>query len=293
MGVDVKTLGSVKPGALHGLDDGARDAARLGVGARDVVSVAGVAVAHDLGQNLGSARTGMLEFLKHDDACALAHHEAVAACVERTARRLGVGVLGQRFSIRETGHGFGYERSLGATGNDGVGVAVLDGAERLADRVCRGGTGGHHGQGGAIELLPDGDFAGCHVRDHHGDHEGRDAACAAGAHDVDIVGVGLHASDARTNVDAHVVAIAGALGVKTGLRDGFVGGDECVLDEEIHVARVASESLGAVEVLDLSGYLDLEVGRVESRDGADAVLSSDEGVPGLGGAVADGRDRAR
>ena len=94
VGVDVKTLGSVEPGALHGLDDGARDAARLGVGARDVVSVAGVAVAHDLGQNLGSARTGMLEFLKHDDACALAHHEAVAACVERAARRFGVGVLG-------------------------------------------------------------------------------------------------------------------------------------------------------------------------------------------------------
>ena len=55
----------------------------------DVVGVARQAVADDLGVDLGAALLGVLVFLEHHDAGALAHDEAVAVPVPGTrgARR--------------------------------------------------------------------------------------------------------------------------------------------------------------------------------------------------------------
>ncbi len=47
----------------------------------DVVGVARQAVADDFGVDLRAARLGVLVFLEHDHARALAHHEAVAVLV--------------------------------------------------------------------------------------------------------------------------------------------------------------------------------------------------------------------
>ena len=55
----------------------------------DVIGVAGVAVAHDLGIDLRAARLGVLIFLQHEDARALAHDKALPARVE------GQGGLGR------------------------------------------------------------------------------------------------------------------------------------------------------------------------------------------------------
>ena len=48
---------------------------------------------------------------------------------------------------------------LRAAGDDGVGIAVANGAERLADGVGAGGAGRHHGQAGALAVVADGDVA--------------------------------------------------------------------------------------------------------------------------------------
>ena len=58
----------------------------LGMRRGDVIGVARQAVADDLGVDFGAARLGMLIFLEHDHARALAHDEAVAVLVVGTAR---------------------------------------------------------------------------------------------------------------------------------------------------------------------------------------------------------------
>src|SRR4051794_25509115 len=51
----------------------------------DVISIAGEAVTDDLGIDLRTPRFRMLIFLEHDDTGSLAHDEAVAVLVVRTA----------------------------------------------------------------------------------------------------------------------------------------------------------------------------------------------------------------
>lgn len=56
--------------------------------------------------------------------------------------------------------GIGDNGRLGAAREDRVGIAVLDGAERLAHRMGRGCARGHHGRVGPfalwrIAILPD------------------------------------------------------------------------------------------------------------------------------------------
>ena len=54
----------------------------------DVIGVARQAIADHLGIDFRAARLGMLIFLEHDDARALAHDEAVAVLVIGPARLL-------------------------------------------------------------------------------------------------------------------------------------------------------------------------------------------------------------
>ena len=71
----------------------------------DVIGVARQAIADDLGINLGAARLGVLIFLEHDDAGALAHHEAVAILVIGAAGlfRLVVEIGAERARLGEAG----------------------------------------------------------------------------------------------------------------------------------------------------------------------------------------------
>ena len=89
VGVDVVDVGGANAGALERRRHAAVGAVAV-LGRRgDVVGVARQAVADDLGIDLGAARLGVLVFLEHDDAGALAHDEAVAVLVvgARGARR--------------------------------------------------------------------------------------------------------------------------------------------------------------------------------------------------------------
>ena len=291
--VDVEALLGLHAALLHGQPDGAGDAGSLGVGARDVIGVVGVAVAHELGIDVGAARDRVLPLLEDEHAGALAHDEAVALRVERAARGGGVGVGGEGAAAGEAGDGLRHDGRLGAAGENGVGVAVLDRAEGLAHGVGGGGAGGHDGQGGAERLVADGNVAGGHVGDHHRDHERGGAARTAVGDDVHVVGEGVDAAHARAHVDAQALAVDGVLGVEAGVGHRLVGGHERVLGKEVQVrGLLLAEKGGAVEVLDLGRDLDLEVLGVEVGDGADAALPRLHGLPGLLGGVAERRHGA-
>ena len=105
----------------------AGNAGSLGIGTRDVISIIGVAVAHDLGINVRTARLRMFHALEYQHASALAHHKAVAVCIERAASRRRIGVGGQCAAGRKACNGIGDNGRLGAAREDRVGIAVLEG----------------------------------------------------------------------------------------------------------------------------------------------------------------------
>ena len=75
--------------ALHGQDGPLGG----GVGVRDAVGVRRIAIAQHLAQDRRAAGAGVLQVLEHQDAGALAHHEAVALAVEGAGGGLGARVL--------------------------------------------------------------------------------------------------------------------------------------------------------------------------------------------------------
>ena len=161
-----------------------------------MISIIGVAVAHDLGINVRTARLRMFHALEYQHAGALAHHKAVAVCIERAASRRRIGVGGQCAAGRKACNGIGDNGRLGAAREDRVGIAVLDGAERLAHRMGRSRAGSHDGQGRALCLMANRDIARSHVGDHHRNHVWRCAAGPTIGDRVDVVDERLHAAHA-------------------------------------------------------------------------------------------------
>ena len=87
--VDVVDIGRRDAGALHRGAHAAEGAIAVRRRRGDVIGVAGQAVADHFGVDLRAALLGVLVFLEHHDAGALAHHEAVAILVVGTRRLFG------------------------------------------------------------------------------------------------------------------------------------------------------------------------------------------------------------
>ena len=196
MSVDVEALGRLNVALGHRQRYRTGDAGSLGIGARDVIGIIGVAVTHDLGINVRPASQRVFHALEHQHAGALAHHKAVAVCIERTACRRRVRISGESTAGRKARNGIGDDCGLGAASQDCIGIAMLDGAERLAHGMGRGRAGGHHGQGRALCLVADRDIARSHIGDHHRDHIGRCAAGPTVGNRMDVVNECLHAAHA-------------------------------------------------------------------------------------------------
>ena len=113
--------------------DGARAALGLRVGRGDVVGVAGVAIAAHFRVDVRAARNGVVVVFQHDDGRALAKHEAGAPPVKGQGAALGVRGLGQRLTVGKAADGQRVDGGFAAAGEDGVGIAVADGVEGLAD----------------------------------------------------------------------------------------------------------------------------------------------------------------
>ena len=107
MCVDVIDVGGRHAGALHRHAHAAKCAiAILGRG-RDVIGIAGQAVAHDFSINLRAALFRVLVFLEHHDAGALAHHETITVLVVRPRcdGRIVIVLGGHRAQRTEAAHG--------------------------------------------------------------------------------------------------------------------------------------------------------------------------------------------
>ncbi len=130
LGLDVR----IDQRALHGT----RGAATGRLGRADVERVAGERAPGDLGDRRCTACCGVLGRLDHRDAGGLAEDEAIAVRVEwpRGACRVVVATR-QGAHVIQRGERDGQHCALGPTGDDDVGIAVLDEALRLDERLHR------------------------------------------------------------------------------------------------------------------------------------------------------------
>ena len=281
VGIDVETLGRLDVALGHRQRYRAGNAGSLGIGTRDVISIIGVAVAHDLGVNVRTARLRMFHALEHEHAGALAHHKAVAVCIERAASRRRIGVGGQRTAGRKACNSIGDNGRLGTAREDRIGIAMLDGAERLAHGMGRGRARGHHGQGRAFCLVADRDIARSHVGDHHRDHIGRCTARPSIGDRVDVVDKCLHAAHARAHVDAQAFVIDGAFDIKARIVHGLVRRRHRKLNAGVEMLGVTlAKVLVAVKALDLGRHLNGKRIRIEVRDRADTARAGAHSRPG-------------
>ena len=135
MGIDVDEVACADARGLDGEAHGARGAFALGVGLGDVVGVGGDADAGDLGVDARSARDRVVVLLEDEAAGTLAHDEAVAGLVIRTAGGSRVVVAGrQRAHGGEGRDGDRVDAGFGAAGDDHVGAAGTDHLQADRDR---------------------------------------------------------------------------------------------------------------------------------------------------------------
>ena len=255
---------------LHGQAQRLRAAHGLWMRRGDVIGVAGVAVAHDFGVDVRAARLRVLVFFQREDARALAQHKALAARIEGQGRLFGIRFLAERLQIGEPSHGQGQDGGLRAARQNGVGIAVLNGVERFANRVRGRGAGGDHRQARPLRAIADGDVASGNVADHHGYEERRHARRATGEQLFGFVHKGLHSTDAAAHV--HAEAFGRDRAAQTALAHGLLGGGQRVEREGIAAAGEAlidAEGL-RVEILHFARELHLVIRGIEARDRADA-----------------------
>ena len=299
--VDVVDVGGREARVLQRAGHRARGAVALGIGRRHVMRVARHPVPHDLAVDPGVAPARVLERLQHEDAPALAAHEAVAPGVERPRRLLRLVVARRhRLHRAEARDGQRHHDGLRAARDHHVGVAALDQAEGVAERVVAGGAGGDHGGVRPLGAEAHRDEPGRHVDDEHRDEERRDAVGAL--LDEHLVRVEERGDAADARADEHAEARAVQPGrVEAGVLDGHDGARHRVLEVRVEPARVLLvDVLQLVEVADLAGDArdELELAarrlglRVEFRDRADAGLALRQRGPELGDIVAKGRERA-
>src|SRR2546423_3215214 len=117
----------------------------------------------------------MLHLLEDQYSGAFAHNKAVASSVERTGRSLGrIVALGQSLHVGKAADRHRCHRRLGATADHDVGVAVLNGSERITYRMSTRSASRDCGVVWAFGVELHRDNAGGDVSDEHGDEERRD-----------------------------------------------------------------------------------------------------------------------
>ena len=187
---------------------------RLRVGRGDVPGVGGGGVAQEAGAHPRAPRARVGLALEHEHRRALGQHEAVAARGRRAgwrgpARRCAARAPACSRSPPARAELIAASR---AAGHHHVGVAALEDAQRLAERVRRRGAGGDVTEVGAAEPVVDRDEARGHVGERHRDEEGRDAARPPREQRAVVLEQGLDAADAGADRDARASRVAADAG---------------------------------------------------------------------------------
>ena len=172
-------------------------------GLRDVVGVAGHAVADDLGEDARAAALGVLERFHDQDAGAFADDEAVALGVKRAAGALRLVVArGERLHGGKSADAHGRDRGFRAAADHHFGVAALDEAEGIADGVRRSRAGRGRRRIRAARAVANRDHAGRQIDDGRGNEKRGDAARAA-FEQLDVLALDdVEPADAGGDVDA-------------------------------------------------------------------------------------------
>ena len=197
---------------------------------------------------------------------------------------------GQGFQGRETGHAQGGHGGFHAAGDGRADTAQQDLAESGADAVDGGGTGRGGHDVGALGAGEDGDLAGPHVGDEHGDQEGRDLAGAT-LQQLGVIGLdGLQAPQADAQDDAHVVGVV-VIDDQAGVFQQLLGGHHGELGEAVHAAGLfGRDEIFGNEVFHFAGNARVIVGGIEKGDGGDTGFAGKQALPGGFKVIAQGGD---
>ena len=286
MGVDVLNVVDRAPGV------GDRVAQRAGrVLARwirlgNVVGVRRQAVARHLGQDRGASAQGVLELFEHQNRRALAQHDAVARCVERAARALGI-VVARRAGTDavEAADADGRQAALRAASQHRVGHPRADVHHRVANRHRRRCAGSARGGQWSARAELHRHVASSHIRDDPWRPKGREALDAT----FKIVLVSgllhVHPTDATGNRCADAVALGRDVEPRS------LNGLARRTHSKVDVAARASRGLAfhhglGIEALDLAADLDWTVRDIERRDRPATRLADAQGGVELRDAVA-------
>ena len=178
------------------------------VGFGEMRGVAGHAVADHLRVDVGAALEGVSKLLQHQHPAALAHHETVAAGVERPAGLLGLVVAGGECPQgREGRHAHLVHSRLGPAGEHGRRVAAPDQSEGIAQGVGAGRARRAGGVHRALEPQDHRTHGRGHVGDHHGDEEGADPSGALLVQHPGLLVESVEAAHPRTDQGPYGVRI--------------------------------------------------------------------------------------
>ena len=178
-----------------------------------MIRVAAHAVADHLRQNRRAAPLGVFQFFENQDARAFADDEAVAIVIPRAGRRAAGSSLrcDSARMARESADAQRRDAGFRAAADHHVGIAVLDHAEGIADRVRAGGAGRRGGRIRTLRAGADGNVARRQIDDGRRNEKRRDAAGAFFEQDLVLALDHFESADAAADVDA------GALGVSSGI----------------------------------------------------------------------------
>src|SRR5665213_4515677 len=297
MGVDVVDVGRDEAGAADGRFHGAVAAVAVIGRGGDVEGVAGEAVADHLGVDLRPALPRVFQLLQHQDAGALAHHEAVAVPVigPGCAGGIVVEVGGHGPAGDEPGDADLAHRRLRPAGDHHVGVAPLDEPHGVAHGVGAGGAGGDHRMVGTLEVVAYGNLSRGEVDQGRGNEERADPPGTFLVQFYGGVGDGRKSADPRADIDPGTAAIRLVLRRPAGIAHRLVGGGHGVEDEIIDPALVlrahhlpgveGARDIGAaasapIDAGNFAGDLAGVVGRIEGGDPAGPRTAGENGFPG-------------
>src|SRR5580700_306767 len=193
------------------LDGGFHDsvgAVSVRSGLRNVVGVAGHAVANDFGEDGSFAFLRVFERFEDQNTGAFADDEAVAAGVERATGMSGIVIAsGKSLHRSETAYAHRSDGSFRAAADHHVGRATLDDFEGIADGVGGGGAGSGSGGIRALSAVTNRNVTGSEIDDRGRNEKGRNSAGASVDQFPVLALDDIETANAGGNVDANFVEI--------------------------------------------------------------------------------------
>ena len=259
----------------------------------EVECVPAHAVADEFGDHRRVPPLRELQLFQHQQASPLADHEAVPVNVPRPGGPCGVVVARRkRLHVAEARDAHRRDGRLRPAADHRVRIALLDQAERVADRVGAARAGRRGGRIRPLGVPADRDLPGGEIDDRRRNEEGRDPA-RTGRQQLGMLALDdVEPSDPAPDIDAHPRSRCRRdLQARHAHRELARGQRE--ENEPPHLPQIlGGDEVERIEVPDFARDAAGEGGSVEMRNGADPVAALAQGGPALLGPDAHGRDEA-